>query len=276
MPVPATSEAQQIDELFSFLVTLGTFIFLGVMGMLGYAIITCQAPPDDYSEGHPARGSLKIEALWTITPILLVLWISGYSFKIYQRMDIAGPTDILGHKHLSSMQGGEPNYTATTPSKSNARSAPIIEVTAKQWAWAFRYPDKNVTSTELHLPVNQHIRLVLRSQDVLHGFYVPEFRIKQDIIPGRIINFEFTPIRVGKYLLKDSHFSGTYFALMHANVYVDSQENYDRWLAVAATQPPAPAPNLAAAEHAESPKRVFSSNWYTVLPAAPPIVNHSS
>lgn len=74
------------------------------------------------------------------------------------------------------------------------------------------------------------VRLVLQSEDVLHGFYVPEFRIKQDIIPNRTIIFVFKPRRIGKYRLRNSQFSGTNFALMEANVYVEPETIYSQWL----------------------------------------------
>jgi cytochrome c oxidase subunit 2 len=97
-----------------------------------------------------------------------------------------------------------------------------------------------VRSTELHLPVNERARLVLSSEDVLHGFFVPAFRVKQDVVPGRAIDFEFTPIREGRYRLRDSEYSGTYFAANQSNVVVESDEAYQQWLATAAGHAPDP------------------------------------
>ncbi len=276
MPVAASTDAKQIDDLFSFLVWMSGIIFLGVVGMIGYSILTCRAPKGDYREGHPMRGNWKIEAAWTITPVLLVLWIVGYSFYIYEKMEVAGPTQLLGD--LNVPLGAEPAY-AQAPSHNTPAPELIpqtIEVTAKQWVWAFRYPQQNITSNELHLPVNRRAHLVLRSQDVLHGFYVPEFRIKQDIIPNRAIDFQFIPNRVGKYRLQDSQFSGAYFAVMQADVYVDTPEAYAQWLTHAVSQKPIPVSNQAAAEHEQPPKRLFKTNWYTVLPAQSTDVNYAS
>jgi cytochrome c oxidase subunit 2 len=128
----------------------------------------------------------------------------------------------------------------------------------------------------LHLPVNQSVRLKLQSEDVLHGFYVPEFRVKQDIIPNRTITFVLTPLRVGKYRLRDSQFSGTYFSLMEADVYVESPEAYNQWLAQAATRQPATASNPAFSEYTQQPGKAHGSGWPTVVPAKPPVVNHPS
>jgi cytochrome c oxidase subunit 2 len=150
-----------------------------------------------------------------------------------------------------------------------------IEVYARQWAWEFRYPQQTVTSTELHLPNRQRIKLVLHSEDVLHGFFVPAFRVKQDIIPGQTIAFEFTPIREGRYRLRDSQYSGTYFAAMQTDVVVESPAAYEQWLATAATQPPVAAYNQAFDEYQRSHNPI-STGWKTVEPAAPPVVNYPS
>ena len=268
MPVQATAEAQRVDQLFSFLVAIGAFVFLGITGVIGYSVLTCRAPQGDYSQGHPSRGNAAIEILWTVAPTLLVIWIAAQSFGIYQQLSISGLSPIVLH-HLPLEQ---PAYAeAVNPQAQNAEK---IEVTAKQWAWLFRYPDSNVTSTELHLPVNQSAQLLLRSEDVLHGFYVPEFRVKQDIIPERVITYMVTPMREGKYLLKDSQFSGTYFSVMEADVYVESPEAHQKWLAEAAARQPTVAANSAFQEYSQP--STSRSAWATIAPAQPLIVNYSS
>ena len=273
MPAQATAEAKRVDELFSFLVTLGAFIFLGIVGFIVYSILTWQAVKGDFSDGPPIEGNPKLEILWTGIPVLLVLWIAAQSYTIYQQIDIQGLTSVAHLHHLP--MAVEPAY-AETVSNDTKLAALEIEVVAKQWAWSFNYPGRNVTSTELHLPLNQNVRLVLHSLDVLHSFYVPEFRIKQDIIPNRAIDFTFTPTQKGKYRLRDSQFSGTYFALMQADVYVEPTEAYTQWLAQAVTGKPTAASNRAVSEHNQEPKKAIKSNWPTVLPAKPSIINHPS
>ena len=125
----------------------------------------------------------------------------------------------------------------------------------------------------MHLPNNRRIKLVLHSEDVLHGLYIPAFRVKQDVIPGRDIDFEFTPIREGKYRLRDSQYSGTYFAAMQTDVVVESPEAYQKWLVEAASATPTVAYNRASKEYAIRSKK---DKWATVVPAAPPVVNYSS
>lgn len=273
MPAQGTAEAKRVDALFSFLVSLGTFVFLGIAGFILYSILIGRAGKGDFSDARPDRGNPKLEALWTGIPVLLVLWIAAQNFNIYQSINIQGLTPIV-HMHIPSVV--EPADAATNVNNNAKPASEQIEVVAKQWSWTFRYPTRNVTSTELHLPVNQSTSLAMRSEDVIHGFYVPEFRLKQDIIPNRIITYTLTPVREGKYRLHDSHFSGTYFAVNAANVYVESPEAYTQWLTQAAARKPSPAKNQAAAEYAQRQEYGFKSRWPTVRPAKPPVVNYSS
>lgn len=229
MPIQATAEAKQVDRIFSFLTSVGTFIFLAIAGTIGYSIIIGRAPKGDWSHGHPARSDVRLEILWTVVPTVLVLWLAVQSFNIYQQLDIEGLQPIV-HLHIL-----EEPAAAATVTNTNQPVTENIEVLAKQWVWSFRYPN-NAISNELHLRANERTRLNLHSQDVIHGFYVPEFRLKQDMIPNRNINLVLTPTKIGKYHLRDSQFSGTDFALMVADVYVDSSETYSQWLSQAATR----------------------------------------
>lgn len=259
MPPQATAEAQRVDTLFSFLVSVSAFIFLGLVGMMLYSVLFFRAKPDDYSEGHPSRGSVKLEILWTAAPTLLVLWIATQNINIYNQLDILGLKQIV-HLPLES-----PAYAASdTPNAASNHPKPAakqIQVMAKQWEWAFRYPNQ-VISHELHLPVNESTQLDLQAKEVIHGFYVPAFRLKQDMIPGRNIDLVVTPTRIGKYRLQDSQYSGTYFALMEADVYVESKEAYNQWLAAIAQQPMnATSPVIAEQQH--PPKTLFKTGWNT-------------
>ncbi|MBN4005892.1 cytochrome c oxidase subunit II [Nostoc sp. LPT] len=283
MPPQAAAESQLVDKLFSFLITLGAFIFLGVTGTLIYSAIFHRAEQYDTSDGPPIEGNIPLEIVWTAIPVLLVFWIATYSYQIYEQMGIQGPMEAM-HMHIpvlmksaSAAPINEDTERRGRGDVGNLNVLPFedIEVNAKQWAWVFRYPKTGITSTELHLPVNHRIRLAMQSEDVLHGFYIPAFRVKQDIIPNRNIDFEFTPIRIGKYQLTDSEFSGTYFATMRANVVVESPEDYKKWLAEAANRKPCTANNQAASEYAQESKELIKG-WVTVAPAQAPVVNYSN
>ncbi|MEL4898446.1 cytochrome c oxidase subunit II [Crocosphaera sp. Alani8] len=262
LPPQGTAEAILIDQLFTFLVSLGSFIFLGVTGVVIYFVMFNRAAKYDWSDGPAIEGNVTLEIIWTVIPILLVFWIAGYSYQIYQQMGIQG-----GHHHSNKPVNSQ---IAETPNQ----SPETIEVIAKQWAWIFHYPESNITSTELHLPIDQRVHLALRSQDVLHGFYIPGFRVKQDIIPQENIALEFTPIRQGNYQLTDSQFSGTYFATMTANVVVQSKEDYERWLKKAAKQTPFLADNKAFSEYNQQSQKRIKTGWPSIKPAQPPLVNY--
>jgi cytochrome c oxidase subunit 2 len=257
-PPQASAESVLIDNLFSFLTTLGTFIFLGVIGTLSYSVLFQRADKYDESDGPPIEGNVKLEIIWTAIPFALVIWIAVYSYQIYDQMSVLGPME---HVHMMA--------SAQAASLENEETTENIEVFSRQWSWEFRYGD--VTSTELHLPNNQRIKLALHSSDVIHGFYIPAFRLKQDIIPGQVIDFEFTPIREGKYRLRDSQYSGTYFAAMQTDVVVESPEAYQKWLKDSESQKPTTAYNRAFTEYSQRK----GDRWKIVEPAAPPVVNYS-
>lgn len=261
MPPQASAESILVDNLFSFLVTIGAFIFLGVSTALIYAILFQRAGKYDTSDGPPIEGNITLEVVWTAIPFVLVLWIAAYSFRIYDQMSILGPME---HVHMAS---------AAVATQESADQP--IEVLARQWIWEFRYPEQNISSTELHLPSNQRTTLLLKSEDVIHGFFIPAFRVKQDVIPGQEITFEFTPIREGKYRLRDSQYSGTYFAAMQADVVVESPEAHQQWLAQTAAQAPMVAYNEAFEDYSKAMKKGSGNGWKTVPPAPPPLVNYS-
>ncbi|WP_228015727.1 cytochrome c oxidase subunit II [Synechocystis salina] len=230
LPPAAAQEAQPVGDLFSFLVSLGSMVFLGVAGAMAYSIIfhrfSLQNP-----QGAPIRGNARLEIFWTVVPIILVAWIAWYSYVIYQRMNVLGPLPVVEVPQLP----GEKAIAAGPPAElAMAQGSNInpekIGVEVKQWLWTFTYPNAGVTSHELHLPLDRRVTLNMTSADVLHGFYVPNFRIKQDIVPNREIEFSFTPNRLGEYKLHDSQFSGTYFAVMTAPVVVQSVSDYQAWL----------------------------------------------
>ena len=286
-PPEASAEAKLHDDLFSLFTGLGTFIYLGVIGPFLYSLIFHRASKYDMSDGPPIEGNTWLEIIWTGVPLVLVLTLSFVSYRTYEKMAVRGPMELV-HLHLPQLVESayaEPfDSTPQQEIQGALENAPVeqIDVTAKQWAWVFHYPERDVTSTELHLPVDRRVRFTLRSEDVLHGFYIPAFRLKQDIVPNHVIDFELTPIKTGTYRLRDSMFSGTYFATNQADVVVQPFDDYQRWLADAVAQTPTPAYNQAAYEYTRAngsdetgstKDRVAVRGWETIPPAPPPVVN---
>lgn len=106
----------------------------------------------------------------------------------------------------------------------------VVNVSALQYAWIFTYPDTGVTTGELHIPVGQQVQMNMTANDVIHAFWVPEFRLKQDVIPGRQTEISLTPRKIGTYTLICAELCGPYHGAMQTQVVVESQEAFDSWM----------------------------------------------
>tara|TARA_Y100001968_G_scaffold8503_1_gene7159 strand:+ start:11882 stop:12820 length:939 start_codon:yes stop_codon:yes gene_type:complete len=260
-PVQASLAAPYVDNLFAFETGVGAFIFLGCTSVLGWVLIFNRAEKYDESDGEPIEGNLKLEIIWTILPLLLVLAIATYATKVNSTL-----------QNLGGKQKFNPGETPPSLSEQHiASEIGPIEVVSRQWNWEFIYPE-GVHSSELHLPINQRINLRLISKDVLHSFYVPAFRLKQDIIPGSVILYSLTPTRVGIYRLRDAMFSGAYFSQNQTNVIVQSEEDYKKWLSLTVKKELIDGSNPASFLYQNRLKK-GNKGWATVSPSPSPLVN---
>jgi len=263
LPVQASTAAPLVDGLFSFETAVGTFVFGGVVSVMVWVLLMHRAEKYDETDAEPIEGNTKLEVIWTAIPFVLVMAIAVYAIRVNTSLGVLGPME---HIHLDNPVEEVGGYPA------DRLPAEQVEVIARQWSWEFRYPDSNVSSTELHLAVDQPVSFRLVSEDVLHGFYVPVFRLKQDVVPGRAINFNLTPTREGRYRLRDSQFSGTWFAANQADVVVESGDAHTAWLKQAAALPLQSGISDAVDEYALRAKKT-NPGWATVPPAPPPQVN---
>jgi cytochrome c oxidase subunit 2 len=255
LPVQASSAAPPVDALFALETAIGTFLFLGCLEVILWSVLFHRAPKYDLENGDPIEGNTRLELLWTVIPLVLVMAIAWHAIRVNATLATLGGKQRVGggREALQVAAGG------------------AIQVIARQWSWEFVYPD-GVRSTELHLPVDQPAEFELISLDVLHGFYIPAFRLKQDVIPGSVIRYRLTPTRLGRYRLRDSMFSGGYFALNQSDVVVESAADFAHWLEQAASQPLSPSWNAAAERHQRRLER-GDRGWAVVPPAPPPRVN---
>jgi cytochrome c oxidase subunit 2 len=260
LPPQASSAATYVDGVFALEVGIGCFIFLGCIAAMGWSLLFHRAPKYDLSNGAPIEGNLRLEIIWTIIPLVVVMAIATYSFRVNDILATLGPK-------VKYLPGEEP-----APLTAPGEYGPI-DVIARQWSWEFLYPN-GVRSTELHLPLDERSHFRLISEDVIHGFFVPAFRLKQDLVPGSVIGYSLTPTRRGVYRLRDSQFSGGYFASNQADVVVEPRPEFDRWLEEAAASPPVPSYNAATELYRRRLDR-GDRGWATVPPAAPPMVNAS-
>ena len=261
LPVQASAAAPYVDNLFAFETGIGTFIFLGCSGVIGWVLIFNRAPKYDESFGEPIEGNTNLEIVWTVLPLLLVIGIAIYSTKVNTTLN------NLGSKSKYDPQN---ELIQFSDSGKKIEDSPI-DVIARQWNWEFIYPE-GFSSSELHLPINKKVNFRLISKDVIHGFYIPAFRLKQDIIPGSIISYSLTPTKTGVYRLRDSMFSGAYFSQNQTNVIVESNDSYKQWINKTVKKVPVSGLNQAGILYQ---KRLENGDrgWATIPPTSSPMVN---
>jgi cytochrome c oxidase subunit 2 len=267
LPVQASAAAPHVDALFALETGIGTFLFVGCVALILITVLFRRAPKYDLLNGDPIEGNLKLEITWTLIPLLVVALLSWQAIRVNSTLATLG-----GKQRVNGGTEAMAVSAAATPG-GGAIDAPYgpVQVIARQWSWEFIYPE-GVRSAELHLPVDRPVQLELVSLDVLHGFYVPAFRLKQDVIPGSVIAYRLTPTREGSYRLRDSQFSGAYFASNQTNVVVEAPEAFQGWLRQTAREPLRPSWNPAQELHQRRLQR-GNQGWATVPPAAPPLVN---
>jgi len=235
LPVQASLNAPLYDQLFRVLYSIGTILFLGVFGVLIYSLFRFRRRDGDLGDGAAIEGNLPLEIVWTAIPAVVVLFVGLYSYNIYDRM--GGMTSLSDHGGMHAMAD-----MATVEARSDgevwggigtiAGQAPAttVDVTAMQFAFIFSYPSSNIISGELHVPVGQPVELHMKANDVIHAFWVPQFRLKQDIIPGQPTVLAFTPTREGTYPIICAELCGPYHGGMRTTVVVHEPDAYDAWL----------------------------------------------
>lgn len=240
LPTAASDEANLVDGLFNAMITVSLGVFLLVEGILIYTAFRYKRRAGDNSDGPPVEGNVPLEILWTIIPTVIVIGISVYSFEVYNEI---GGFDVHGGHQMpmaqkSPLMSGTA-LAATLPDTVNAdelKVSPrkpaelIINAAGLQYAWIFTYPDSEVTSGELHVPIGREVQVNLTANDVIHAFWVPEFRLKQDAIPGRETRLRFTPRVAGDYSVICAELCGPYHGVMKATIVVESQANFDKWI----------------------------------------------
>ncbi|MEB3321803.1 MAG: cytochrome c oxidase subunit II [Synechococcaceae cyanobacterium] len=269
LPVQASAAAPYVDDLFALETGIGAFIFLGCTAVMAWSLLFHRAPRYDMADGAPIEGNPKLEIAWTILPLVVVLLISAHAIRVNTTLATLGGKERVLGADTALRAAGRPAGAAAT-AEGEASYGPI-EVIGRQWSWEFVYPN-GVRSTELHLPVDRRVRFRLVSMDVLHGFYIPAFRLKQDLVPGSVIDYSLVPTRPGRYRLRDSMFSGGYFSSNQTDVVVEDPERFQAWLTASAVQPLRRAVNPADTLWRERRAR-GDRGWATVPPAPPPMVN---
>ncbi|AFY73394.1 heme/copper-type cytochrome/quinol oxidases, subunit 2 [Synechococcus sp. PCC 7502] len=248
LPEAAATEALLYDDLFNSLLTIAVAIFLVVQTILIYSIFKFRRRQGDNTDGIPIHDNFLLEIIWTAVPTVLVIWVGIYSFDVYNVMQDGRPMSMgmgmpaMTHNHLDHLgmeaAQAEPLTTGSTAialdtdsSDNPSKPEPLnIDVQGMQFAWIFSYPDTEIQTSELHVPLGQEVKLNLSAADVIHAFWVPQFRLKQDTIPGMATSIQFTPNKLGTYPIVCAELCGSYHGGMRAEIVVETPEEYQAWL----------------------------------------------
>jgi cytochrome c oxidase subunit 2 len=180
------------------------FLFALIVVFMVYSIVVFRRKPGDTSDAPHIEGNTRLEVTWTLIPLATVL---AFSF--------------LGARTLAETQAiGD--------------SVMEVNVIGSQWSWRFEYPSQGIVSNELRLPVDKQALLHISSTDVIHSFWVPEFRVKQDALPGGdnfVRDLRVTPTRVGEYKVRCAEMCGLQHAYMEAPVIVQADADFQAWVA---------------------------------------------
>ena len=197
-----SAEGELVDQLFSIALGIGTTVFVIVEGFLIFSIIRFARLPGDDGDGPPVRGNVKLEVFWTAVPAVTVIIIAFLSYQVLVAVDLPRPGEM------------------------------VVEVTARQFSWEFYYPDADVTAQELHIPLGKTVLLKMHSEDVIHSFWVPAFRMKKDLMPDRETESRITATELGVYPILCAELCGAGHADMHTQLVVLSDAEFKQWLAV--------------------------------------------
>jgi cytochrome c oxidase subunit 2 len=200
-PTPASDSAGTIDTVYDVLLICSVPVFVLVMTVAIYSVVRFRAMPGDMRDGAPIHGNTRLEVIWVTIPFLMVTALSIYGWIVLDDLEAKQPDEL------------------------------VVNVTGQQFTWTFEYPQEKVESTELVLPKDRPVEFHIETNDVIHSFWVPEFRLKSDAVPGLITKIRLTPDRLGRYQVVCAELCGIGHAAMRQNVRVVEPGAFDDWLA---------------------------------------------
>lgn len=198
-PEQGSEFAAHVDALFLFITAVAAFFSLLIAGLIVYFSIRYRRQ-DERQFANATQSALGLEITWTAIPLGLTMVMFVWGAQLY--------------------------FSANHPPP----DAMDIHVVGKQWMWKIQHPEGRREINELHVPLGKAVRLVLISQDVIHDFYLPDFRVKQDVLPGRYTYTWFRPTKLGESHLYCAQYCGTQHANMVGRVFVMEPAEYAKWL----------------------------------------------
>jgi cytochrome c oxidase subunit II len=199
-PTSASDSASKVDTVYDVLLICSVPIFVLVMTVALYSVWRFRAKPGDMRDGAPIHGNTRLEVVWVTIPFLMVTALA-----------------IYGWITLDDLEAKQPNEL-------------IVNVTGRQFTWSFDYPAEKVASNELVLPKDRPVEFRIHTKDVIHSFWVPEFRLKSDAVPGLTTKIRLTPDRVGRYQVVCAELCGLGHSTMRQNVRVVPTAEFNDWI----------------------------------------------
>src|SRR5271168_1496934 len=198
LPPQGSAFAVEVDALYMFLFWLSAVLFLGIAFAAIYFAWRYRYTPGRVTPHITHNTTLEI--LWSVLPLLLCVVIFFWGLNGWMKYAVA-------------------------PGESME-----IQVTAKKWLWTFEYPDGSRTANDIHVPIGKPVRFIMTSEDVLHDFYVPDMRVKHDIVPGRYTEVWFTPTVLGVHHVTCAEYCGKGHSDMQAKLTVDNEEDFKKFM----------------------------------------------
>lgn len=200
LPPAKSTLAHQTDTLFWFVHLSSLVLTIGLIAVIVYFVIKYRRKSEDEVTPLITHNN-KLEVTWSVIPLIMVLIVFGWGYQVFINQRVA-PED---------------SYE--------------VNVTAQKWLWQFSYENGARTTGELHVPAGRPIKLIMNSNDVIHSFYVPDYRIKQDVLPGRYTEVWFNAPEPGESIVFCTEYCGTAHSDMTANVIVHEPNEFKKWLA---------------------------------------------
>jgi cytochrome c oxidase subunit 2 len=205
-PVQASTQAHNTDRLYHVLVIASIPIFVLVVTVILYCVWQFHMKPgEELKDGPPIHGNTRLEVVWTAIPAVILLALVSYSFVVLHDNEKKPAREIN------------------------------VGVTGQQFEWSFQYPPsvtggKPVESDQLYLPDNESVKFDMHSKDVIHAFWIPAFRLQEDVVPGITTSYRATPDRLGSYPIVCNLLCGIGHSLMRTTVHVVPEAQFKQWL----------------------------------------------
>jgi cytochrome c oxidase subunit II len=204
-PPAASTQAEQIDTLWDVLLIASVPVFVLVTVVIAFSVINFRMRPGEEGiDGPPIHGNTRLEVIWTAIPAILIVGLVTYAYVVLRDIEEAPAA------------GGER----------------VVQVFGEQFAWTFRYNEggRRFTNTQLYLPTGESVKFEVRSKDVIHDFWVPDFRMKIDAVPGITTSYRVTPTGVGDHDIVCAELCGLGHAYMRQTAHVMSREDFDAFV----------------------------------------------